>query len=610
MCGIIGYIGKREAPDIILDGLKRLEYRGYDSSGLAVIDDGKLHIRRFEGKLVKLQEDLKKHPLSGKVGIGHTRWATHGRPSDHNAHPHRVGDIAVVHNGIIENYAELKKKFLKRGHTFNSETDTEIIAHLIHHHLQRGADFEKAVQKALKELAGSYAIVALDLHQPDTIIAAKKASPLLLGLGEGENFVASDIPALISHTRNVVPLEENEYAVIRRDSVAIRDQAGKKITRRPREIQWTPTMAEKGGFKHFMLKEIFEQPRAAADTMAGRVRQDKGQVRFEDFGLKLERLRRFKKIAISACGTAYHAGLVGKYMLEKFARIPVEVDIASEFRYRMPLVDRDTLLILVSQSGETADTLAALEEGGRRGATTLSICNVLESSIARHSHAVIYTRAGPEIGVASTKAFVTQLVVLYLFAVHLGGVRGVLTEKERSSLLHEALRLPGLIENILKDEGKIIGIARRFYQQPGFFYTGRGVNFPIAMEGALKLKEISYIHAEGYPAGELKHGPIALVDEHMPVVVLAPRNELFEKTLSNLEEVAARKGLIIALVNPGDARRIKDKCAAIIPIPVTSAELTPILLVIPLQLLAYHIAELNGTDVDQPRNLAKSVTVE
>jgi glucosamine--fructose-6-phosphate aminotransferase (isomerizing) len=408
----------------------------------------------------------------------------------------------------------------------------------------------------------------------------------------------------------VVSLEEGEYALIRRDRVTIKDQTGKNLSRRPREIQWTPSMAEKGGFKHFMLKEIFEQPRAAADTMAGRVRADKGEVRFEDFALSPELLRSFRKVSIAACGTAWHAALIGKYLLEKFARIPVEVDIASEFRYRGPLVDRDTLLILVSQSGETADTLAALEEGKRLGATTLSICNVLDSSIPRRSDGVIYTRAGPEIGVASTKAFMAQLIVLYLFAVYFGGVRRVLARKDRVSLLTEALRLPGLIEKMLKDEKKIIETARRFYQAPGFFYTGRGINFPIALEGALKLKEISYIHAEGCPAGELKHGPIALVDEHVPVVVLATRNVLLDKVLSNLEEVAARGGNVIAFVNPGDIPRVKDRANSIIPVPLTNAQLTPILLVIPLQLLAYHIAELNGTDVDQPRNLAKSVTVE
>ncbi len=610
MCGIIGYIGNRGAPGIIMEGLKRLEYRGYDSAGIAVIDNDELHIRRFEGKLFHLEENLKEHPLSGSVGIGHTRWATHGKPSDRNAHPHRVSDIAVVHNGIIENFADLKKRLLKRGHEFRSETDTEVIAHLIHHYLESGAGFEKAVQRAMKELAGSYAMVVLNRCEPDTIIAAKKASPLLIGLGKGENLVASDIPALISHTRDVVSLEDGEYALIRRDTVAIKDQAGKDLKRGPREIQWTPSMAEKGGFKHFMLKEIFEQPRAVADTMAGRVFADKGDVRFEDLDLSAEKLRGVSKISIAACGTAWHAGLIGKCLLEKFARVPVEVDIASEFRYRMPLVDRNTLLILVSQSGETADTLAALEEGKRLGATALSICNVIDSSIPRNSDGVIYIRTGPEIGVASTKAFVAQLVALYLFAVYLGGVRRVLSRKDRVSLLTEALRLPGLIEKMLKDEKKIIETARRFYHAPGFFYTGRGINFPIALEGALKLKEISYIHAEGYPAGELKHGPIALVDEHMPVVVLAPRNALFDKTISNLEEVAARGGNVIALVNPGDIRKVKDRCAAVIPVPLTSAELTPILLVIPLQILAYHIAELNGTDVDQPRNLAKSVTVE
>jgi glucosamine--fructose-6-phosphate aminotransferase (isomerizing) len=610
MCGIIGYIGKREAPEILMEGLKRLEYRGYDSAGLALLHQGRLEIRRCQGKLAVLEALLKESPVRGQAGIGHTRWATHGRPSEENAHPHRVGAIAVVHNGIVENFAELKAELIAAGEKFSSETDTEVISHLVHRYVTEGLDFETAVRKALLRLHGAYAVLILNEKEPDRIIAAKQASPIILGLGEGENLVASDIPALISHTQRVVPLEDGDYAVIRADGVEVKNLQGEPVVRKPREVQWTPAMAEKGGYKHYMQKEIFEQPRAVAETLAGRIKLEAGEVSFEDFAISEGQLRHVRRIAVVACGTAWHAGLVGKYLLEQFCGLPVEVDIASEFRYRKPLLDSETLLILISQSGETADTLAALEEGRRRGARILSICNVMEASIPRRSDGVIYTRAGPEIGVASTKAFVTQLAVLYLFAVRLAGVRGALPAEARREMLKEILRVPHLIEDVLETDEQIQAVARQFYRAKGFFFIGRGIHFPLALEGALKLKEISYIHAEGYPAGELKHGPIALVDENMPVVVLAPRNPMFEKVMSNLEEVAARGGKIIALVTAGDEGKVAAKATEVIPLPQVAPELVPILLAVPLQLLAYHVAVLNGTDVDQPRNLAKSVTVE
>ncbi|MFO8055736.1 MAG: glutamine--fructose-6-phosphate transaminase (isomerizing) [bacterium] len=610
MCGIVGYIGTRESCPVLMDGLKRLEYRGYDSAGIAVVSDGKLDIRRCKGKLRELECELVERPLRGTVGIGHTRWATHGKPSEENAHPHRVGKVAVVHNGIIENYADIKKNLISDGSVFNSETDTEVIAHVIDGHLRQGMGFEEAVREAISELRGAYSIVAINAEEPDTLIAAKLASPMILGLGDDENLVASDVPALINYTRKVIALEDNEYAVLRPEGVIIKDARGNVIDREPREVQWSPAMAEKGGYKHFMLKEIFEQPRALADTMAGRVYSDTGSISFEDFHLSSDILDKLDHAYIVACGTAWHAGLTGKYMIEKLSRIRVRTDIASEFRYRDPLVGEDTLLILISQSGETADTLAALEEGRQKGCRVLSVCNVLDSSITRKSDDVIYTRAGPEIGVASTKAFTCQLMVLYLFSLYWASVRGTLPQEEVKRLLAAALHVPALVEDLLKQNEQIEEIARKYYKQPGYFFLGRGINFPVALEGALKLKEISYIHAEGYSAGELKHGPIALVDEKMPVVVLATRNAMFEKVYSNLEEVAARDGMIIALVNPGDEDKVKDKVHDVIVIPETEPELVPILLSVPLQLLAYHVAILNGTDVDQPRNLAKSVTVE
>jgi glucosamine--fructose-6-phosphate aminotransferase (isomerizing) len=610
MCGIVGYVGDKDAGRVLMEGLKRLEYRGYDSAGIATINGQGLDIRRCKGKLYALECELRERPTTGAIGIGHTRWATHGRPSEQNAHPHRVGDVAVAHNGIIENYAALKKELIAAGSVFASETDTEVIAHLLDLYLRQGADFETALRRTMGRLQGTYAIVALSAREPGLLLAAKAASPLILGLGEGENMVASDVPAIINLTRRVIVLEDFEYAVLTRDAVQIKTINGAPVTRPVKEVQWTPAMAEKGGYKHFMLKEIFEQPRALAETLAGRVFPDLGAVDFEDWKLTPADFRRFERAAIVACGTAWHAGLAGRYMIERLARAPVTVDIASEFRYRDPLVGPETLLILISQSGETADTLAALDEGKRRGCTVLSICNVMDSSIVRKSDEVLYTRAGPEIGVASTKAFTCQLLALYLVALYWARARETLGAEAVGRKLEAALHVPALVEEALKMNDQVQAVSRRFYKQPGFFFLGRGINFPVALEGALKLKEISYIHAEGYPAGELKHGPIALVDERMPVVVLATRNAMFEKVLSNLEEVAAREGKIIALVNPGDEDRVRDRAAEIITVPETEPELEPILLAIPLQLLAYHVAVLNGTDVDQPRNLAKSVTVE
>jgi len=610
MCGIVGYVGARDASGVLMEGLKRLEYRGYDSAGLAVINNGALDIRRCKGKLSSLESELLNSPVAGSAGIGHTRWATHGRPSRENAHPHHVGGVAVVHNGIIENYAALKAELEQNGSDFTSETDTEVIAHLIHRRMSGGEGFEDAMRHVMSELEGAYAIVAVCSAEPDKIIAAKAASPLVIGLGEGENLVASDVPAIISHTRRAVVMEDYEYAVLTADGFALKDMNGERVDREVREVQWTPAMAEKGGYKHFMLKEIFEQPRAIADTLAGRVLAESGEIVFEDEGLTPEKLAGIKQAMIVACGTAWHAGLVGRYMIERLARVPVGTDIASEFRYRDPLVGPETLLILISQSGETADTLAALEEGKRKGCPTLAICNVMDSSITRKADHVIYTRAGPEIGVASTKAFTCQLAVLYLLALYWAKARKTLPQEETRRLLRALIHLPALVEQMLEKDAEIEAAARKFYKQPGYFFLGRGVNFPVALEGALKLKEISYIHAEGYPAGELKHGPIALVDERMPVVVLATRNVMFEKVASNLQEAAAREGMIIALVNPGDEEKVSEKASVIITVPESEPELVTIPLTVPLQLLAYHVAVLNGTDVDQPRNLAKSVTVE
>ncbi len=609
MCGIVGYIGPKEATPILLDGLRRLEYRGYDSAGVATLDGGKVQIRRAQGKLSNLELVLRERPVQGERGIGHTRWATHGRPSEINAHPHQAGGIVVVHNGIIENYLVLKERLRAQGHEFLSETDTEIIAHLIQSHYQKLGDFETAVRRALGEVRGAYAVAILCEEEPHKLIAAKLGSPLVVGKGEGEFFVASDIPAMLSHTREMIFLEDGEMVVFTPEAMQITDLAGNPVVKTPKTITWSPLMAEKGGYKHFMLKEIFEQPRAIADTLAGRLLEEEGDVFLESLKLSAEDLCAVQKVFIVACGTSWHAGLIGKFLIEKLARLPVEVDIASEFRYRDPIVTPGTLTLLISQSGETADTLAALREARGKGGRTAAICNVLESSIARESDGVVYTHAGPEIGVASTKAFTTQLVALYLFALRLGRVRGTVSAEECRRLCKDLLALPRKMEEALELNETIEEMARDYMNARDFLYLGRGNQYPIALEGALKLKEISYIHAEGYPAGEMKHGPIALIDEEMPVVIIATHNETFEKVVSNLEEVRARAGNIIA-ISDRDNPELREKADVLLVLPTIADDLMPVLTSVPLQLLAYHIAVLKGTDVDQPRNLAKSVTVE
>ncbi|ABA90168.1 glutamine--fructose-6-phosphate aminotransferase [Syntrophotalea carbinolica DSM 2380] len=609
MCGIVGYIGPQEAMPIIIDGLRRLEYRGYDSAGIAVLNNGQITIRRAKGKLCELENVLKQQPLTGGRGIGHTRWATHGRPSETNAHPHYAGNIAVVHNGIIENYLELKARLISQGHEFTSETDTEIIAHLVDQHLRQCGDFETAVRHALAEVRGAYAVAILCECEPEKLIAARLGSPLVVGQGQGEFFVASDIPAMLSHTREMIFLDEGEIVVFADGAMRFTDLQGAPVEKTAKTITWNPLMAEKGGYKHFMLKEIYEQPRAIADTLAGRVFSERGEVFLEGLNLDAEQLRGFDKLNIVACGTSWHAALSGKFLIEKLARLSVEVDIASEFRYRDPLVDERTLTVLISQSGETADTLAALREAKGKGGATVAICNVVESSIARESDGVIYTHAGPEIGVASTKAFTTQLVALYLLALHLGRVRGMVDAVRCRELIEPLLSLPRKMEQALEADELIQQVAKEFMHARDFLYLGRGIQYPIALEGALKLKEISYVHAEGYPAGEMKHGPIALIDENVPVVFLCPHNDTFEKVVSNMEEVRARSGRVVAVATEGYADPL-GKVDALITVPETADEVAPILTSIPMQLLAYHIAVLKGTDVDQPRNLAKSVTVE
>ncbi len=609
MCGIVGYLGSQQASPIIIDGLRRLEYRGYDSAGICTLDGGEALISRAEGKLINLENILREKPATGSRGIGHTRWATHGKPIEINAHPHRAGNIIVVHNGIIENYLSLKKQLQQQGHKFNSETDTEIISHLIEDYYRQCGDFESSVKSALADVKGAYAVAVLCTDEPDKLIAAKLGSPLVVGKGEGEYFVASDIPAMLSHTREMIFLEDGEIAIFTPDSMAFTDLDGLPIEKQSRTITWSPLMAEKGGYKHFMLKEIYEQPRAIADTIAGRLQEEEGDIYLEDLDISDEQLAGIEKIFIIACGTSWHAGLVGKFYIEKLARIPVEIDIASEFRYRDPIVTAKSLTVLISQSGETADTLAALREAKGKGGKVVCVCNVVDSSIARASDGVIYTHAGPEIGVASTKAFTTQLVALYQFALKLGRVTGKLSATECRQQVEALLELPRKLEEALELDEQIEKIAREYMHARDFLYLGRGNQYPIALEGALKLKEISYIHAEGYPAGEMKHGPIALIDEELPVVVLVPRNATYDKVVSNMEEVCARGGKVIAVAS-GDEDELKGKVDALITLPKTTDDLMPILTSVPMQLLAYHIAVFKGTDVDQPRNLAKSVTVE
>jgi len=609
MCGIVGYIGGRQAGPIILESLKKLEYRGYDSAGIAVLSDGQVTIRRCEGKLQNLEKILRHRPLRGSVGIGHTRWATHGKPSETNAHPHRAGDVVVVHNGIIENYLDLKQHLLKRGARFESETDTEIVAHLVDEKMRGGADFFTAVQKSLRQIHGSYALVFLNQKNPDRLIVAKNSTPIVVGWGEGESFIASDIPALLDYTRKVTFLEDGEIAEVTAEGFRILDRQGKMIRRPFKEITWDAVAAQKGGYAHFMLKEIHEQPRALADTFRGRISLKTGEVSLEGIDLKASAIKRIRRIHLVACGTAWHAALVGKFMLEEIAGIPAEADYGSEFRYRAPLIDSRSLLLLVSQSGETADTLAAVDMGREKKAKIISICNVVDSTLARKSNGVLYTHAGPEISVASTKAFTTQLTALYLLAIGLGRLSGRLQRAEATRLLGDLMHLPHWVEEALKLDGELQDLAGALSGAADFLYLGRGINYPIALEGALKLKEISYIHAEGYPAGEMKHGPIALIDEKMPVVVLAPKDRYFHKTLGNLKEVESRGGKVVVLTDqePG---LIDAAACRTLQVPRASHFLTPVVLTIPLQLLAYHIAVQRGTDVDQPRNLAKSVTVE
>ena len=609
MCGIVGYVGPRGTTRVLIDGLKRLEYRGYDSAGIAVFQQEKIEIRRRVGKLTRLEELIDKETFDGKVGIGHTRWATHGKPSDENAHPHKAGKVAVVHNGIIENYLPLKEFLKKKGHVFSSETDTEIIAHLIDEFIREGHSFPEAVRVTLDKIKGSYALGILYEGDETCLIGARNEAPLVIGLGEGENFIASDIPPILPYTRRFIFMEDGEIAVLSSKGAKVYNAKGAEVLKEPKQVNWNPLMAEKGGYKHFMLKEIFEQPRAVTDTIRGRVLEEKGDVVLDHVRLDQEILKKIHRILLIACGTSYHAALVGKFLIEDLCRIPVEADIGSEFRYRNPIIGENDLMVAISQSGETADTLAALREGRRKGARTLSICNVVESSLARDSDHVIYTHAGPEIGVASTKTFATQLITLFLLAVRIGRALGTLSAEDGKKLINELIRIPHLMEETLKTSGHVAQIARKYLHARDFLYLGRGINYPIALEGALKLKEISYIHAEGYPAGEMKHGPIALIDREMPVVVLATRNEVYDKVISNIEEVKAREGKVIALASPSD-QAIVQKADDVITIPETITPLTPILLTIPLQLLAYYMADFKGTDVDQPRNLAKSVTVE
>jgi glucosamine--fructose-6-phosphate aminotransferase (isomerizing) len=609
MCGIIGYLGPRETKEVLLEGLRRLEYRGYDSAGIALYHEGKVVIRRSLGKLRELEKKTAEERFSGRIGIGHTRWATHGRPSEANAHPHKAGGVVVVHNGIIENYLGLKAALAREGHTFKSETDTEILGHLIQSHLFKGLSFEEAVRQALLQVQGSYAVAVLYEGEKDKMVVARKESPLILGLGPGEHFVASDIPAILPYTRRMIFLEDGEMAVLGEDSFRLSTLWGEERKRPPKDILWDPVTAEKGGYKHFMLKEIFEQPRAVTDTIRGRISLETGDVSLEESGLTAKALQEIQRVVIIACGTSSYAALVGKYMIEEIARMPVEVDLGSEFRYRDPLIGSQDLLLAISQSGETTDTLAAFREGKDKGARTLAICNVVDSSLARQSEGLFYTHAGPEIGVASTKAFTCQLVGLFLLAIKLGLTRETLGGREAKKMLENLAKIPHQLQKVLELNEAIVPLAKKYMNARDFLYLGRGVNYPIALEGALKLKEISYIHAEGYPAGEMKHGPIALIDEEMPVVVLAPKGKTYEKILGNIEEVRARGGKVIALANPG-CEEIASKASDVLWIPESHHLLMPILFNIPLQLLAYNIAVLKGTDVDQPRNLAKSVTVE
>ncbi len=611
MCGIVGYIGRgHEAQQVIIDALRRLEYRGYDSAGVAIFEGGSIAIRRAVGKLANLESVLRDRPISGRIGVGHTRWATHGKPSERNAHPHKAGSVVVVHNGIMENYRELRAELEANGHEIASDTDTELISHLIDARLRAGSDLVTAVREACGRVIGSYAFGVLSETDPEHIVVAKQGgSPIVLGLGEKQNFLASDIPAILPYTRQMLFLEDGEFAVLSEDAIQVLDSAGRPIDREPRAIQWDPVSAEKGGYDRFMQKEIFEQPRAITDTIGTRVLEAEGDLDLDGIDLSPQRVAAIHRISLVACGTAWHACLVGKYMIEQLAGIPCDVDLASEFRYRKPILGSDVLVIPVSQSGETADTLAALREGRRQGSRVLAVCNVRDATIARESHDVLYTHAGPEIGVASTKAFTTQVVALYMLAVKLGLANGKLSAAAGRERLSDLLRLPRLVERALKLDEPVRAIAQKYLHASDFLYLGRGVMVPIAFEGALKLKEISYIHAEAYAAGEMKHGPIALIDEKMPVVVIATKSPIYDKVISNLEQVRARDGMVIAIASEGDDS-IAAKANDVIYVPDLGEYLSAVLVTVPLQLLAYHVAVQKGTDVDQPRNLAKSVTVE
>jgi glucosamine--fructose-6-phosphate aminotransferase (isomerizing) len=627
MCGIVGYVGPKKVVPVIIEGLRRLEYRGYDSAGIAVgsPDSSTLEVRRAPGKLANLEEVLRHNPVHGTFGIGHTRWATHGRPTEENAHPHRdcSGRIVVVHNGIVENYLDLKRELTEQGHKFVTETDTEVIAHLLEQiqHDAAKADapipLEAAVRLAVKRLTGAFALGILSAAEPDKIIAARSGPPVVIGVGEGESFIASDVPGILHHTRNIYFLADGDMAILTLAGVELTDFAGNPIQREITRIQWDPVQAEKGGYKHFMLKEIWEQPRAITDTTLGRVSLDSGKVYLGEMKIDDEELAAASSINIAACGTSWHAALVGKYMIERLARLPVDVDYASEYRYRNPIPDRNALGLLITQSGETADTLAAQREMIALGSKTVAICNVVDAMVAREAHGAIYTHAGPEIGVASTKAFTAQLTALFLLALKLGKLRGRIDPAQSIELIDQLGRIPGKIEEILRScSTQCELLAKDFSNARDFLYLGRGIHFPIALEGALKLKEISYIHAEGYPAGEMKHGPNALIDETLPVVVLATRDEhdpasklRYEKTLSNIQEVTARSGRVIAIATEGDTI-LKTIVEHVICIPATIEVLSPLIEIVPLQLLAYYIAVRRGCDVDQPRNLAKSVTVE
>ena len=614
MCGIIGYIGEKQVLPILIDGLRRLEYRGYDSAGVAVVRNGTIELRRSAGKLARLEEAIAVNPLEGEYGIGHTRWATHGRPTEENAHPHRdcTGQIVVVHNGIIENYLDLKTQLQKEGHTFVTETDTEIVAHLVEREMKDDG-LENAVRRALLYMRGLFALVLISADDPNKIVTVRNGPPIVVGLGDSEFFVASDIPAILAHTRDVVFLGDEEMAVITPGGVEFTDYSGRAVSKKSTRVMWDPVMAEKAGYKHFMLKEIFEQPMAVRETVLGRASMETGRVFLNEIAIPDDELRQVERVVILACGTSWHSGLVGKFLIESLARLPVDVDYGSEYRYRDPIVPGGTLAIVITQSGETADTLAALREAKRKGARSIAICNVVGSMATRETEGTVLTHAGPEIGVASTKAFTSQLVALHLLAIHLGQVRGTLTPDAARPHIEALNQVPVLLEHTLKCEPLVESIAREFYERSDFLYLGRGINYPIALEGALKLKEISYIHAEGYPAGEMKHGPIALIDEHMPVVTIAPHDHVYEKMIGNIQEAKARGGTVIALTNEGNdgITQLLDRDQDfLITVPRAHPLLTPLLMVVPLQLLAYHVAIRRGCDVDQPRNLAKSVTVE